>query len=192
MRAAVPFSLLAACGFTTPGAALGPGDGNTTSDSPIASGDATPPADAMLDAPPDASSCPATFSAISATGTTSRYALGGKASQLVALGICASMNTHVVRIDSQAEATAIEAFITSNSTSPTGLYRVVGARDVVFRDRWHDLDLSFLTFLPWGAGEPTDVFLGGEDCIVLKKESGKGVFGAQECSSQHEFACECD
>lgn len=183
---------LAACGFTTPGAALGPGDGNTTADSPLAGSDAAPPADAMADASPDAASCPATFAMIAASGTSSRYAVGGKGSQLVAITTCASMNTHVVRLDSQAEATAIEGFLTSSVTAPTGQYRVVGARDPLFRNLWHDLDLGLLSFLPWGMNEPSDIFLGGEDCIVLEKQQGAGAIASQECNAAHEFACECD
>lgn len=184
--------MLAACGFTTPGASLGPGDGSTTSDSALASSDASPGSDAMVDATPDAASCPSSFALVPATGTSSRYAVVGKGSQLTALTTCAGMNTHLVRLDSQAEATAIEALITSSSQGPTGQYRVVGARDPILRGLWHDLDLGLLSFLPWGADEPTDVFLGGEDCLVLSKQQGAGVIASQECNSQHEFACECD
>lgn len=147
----------------------------------------------MADATPDAASCPATFAPLMASGTSSRYAVMGKGSQLTALATCAGMNTHLVRLDSQAEATAIEALITSTTAAPTGAYRVVGARDPILRSLWHDLDLSLLSFLPpWGTGEPTDAFLAGEDCLVLGKQQGAGVIATQECNSQHEFACECD
>ena len=193
VRAAVPCLFLVGCGFTTPGGGIGPDDASHLSDSPFASGDSNLTNDApMIDAMSDAASCPTSFVTIPNSGTSSKYLAFQKSSQLGALTGCPS-GTHLLHLDNQAEATALEAYITGNSASPTGLYRVVGARDGLFRDVWHDLDfITLLTFLPWGAGEPTDVFLGGEDCIVLKKEQNTAVIGAQECSSAHEFACECD
>jgi hypothetical protein len=193
MRAAVPCLFLVACGFTTPGGGIGPDDASHVSDTAIASGDSNAPGDApVVDAISDAASCPTSFVTIPNSGTSSKYLVFQKSSQLGALTGCPG-GTHLLHLDNQAEATALEAYITANSSSPTGLYRVVGARDGLFRDLWHDLDfITALTFLPWGQNEPTDVFLGGEDCIVLKKEQTTAVIGAQECSSAHEFACECD
>ena len=192
VRAAVPCLFLVACGFTTPAGGIGPDDA-ARGDSPIINGDSNLTGDASaIDAMPDAASCPASFVTIPSSGGNSKYLVFPKSSQLGALTGCPG-GTHLLHLDNQAEATALERYITSNSASPTGLYRVVGARDALFRNVWHDLDfISLLSFLPWGQNEPTDVFLGGEDCIVLKKETGTAVIGAQECSSAHEFACECD
>jgi hypothetical protein len=195
VRAAAPCLFLLGCGFTTPGGGIGPGDASHVSDSPLASGDSNlagdaPTIDAMADA--TAASCPTSFVTVPNAGTSSKYLVFPKTSQLGALTGCPS-GTHLLHLDDQAEADALEAYITANSSSPTGLYRVVGARDGFFRDLWHDLDfITLLTFLPWGQNEPTDVFLAGEDCIVLKSEQSTAVIGAQECSSAHEFACECD
>jgi hypothetical protein len=186
---------LVACGFTTPGGSLGPDDAAQGGDGAIANGDAGPGIDAaaMIDATPDAAGCPASFVAIPNSGGSSRYLAFPKSSQLGALTTCSSLNTHLARLDDQAEADALESYIGSTISSSTGIYRVVGARDLLFRNLWHDLDfITLLSFLPWGQNEPSDVFLGGEDCIVLKSEQGAAVISAQECSSQHEFACECD
>lgn len=195
VRAAALCLVLAACGFSTPGGGLGPGsDAAPTGDGAIASGDSNltgdaGPADAML----DASSCPASFAPIANSGTSSRYLAFPKNSQLLAIATCANLNTHLLRVDDQNEADALVTYLaTASGSSSTGLFRVVGARDGVFRNLWHDLDFSLLSFLPWGQSEPTDTALGFEDCIVLKEESGDGVYGAHECSSLHEFACECD
>ncbi len=192
--AAVPCLFLVACGFSTPGVAIGPDDATRAGDGPIASGDGSVTGDApMLDAMPDAASCPASFIAITNSGTSSKYLAFPKQSQLDALITCGNFNTHLLRLDNQAEATALELYISSSSGSnSTGLYRVVGARDPILRGLWHDLDLSPLSFLPWGPGEPTDVPFAFEDCIVLKKPQNSAVIGAQECTSKHEFACECD
>ncbi len=194
VRTAVLCLALGGCGFSTPGGPFGPGDAGHVSDSPIASGDANATDAVSIDAMADAASCPANFVALPSAGTSSKYLVFSKSSQLGAVTTCAGLGTHLARLDTQAEATALESYIASNSGgSPTGLYRVVGARDPVLRGLWHDLDfITLLSFLPWGQSEPTDVFLGGEDCIVLKHEQNSAVIGAQECSSQHEFACECD
>lgn len=190
VRAALPWLFLAACGFSTPGQ---PDDAGHSGDGAIASGDGQLPVDASVDAMPDAASCPASFIPLPAVTTGSKYRVFPKMSQLGAIATCSNLGTHLVHLDTQAEANALEALISSNSSGPTGLYRVVGARDLVFRQVWHDLDfITLLSFLPWGMNEPTDVAFGGEDCIVLKKEQGAAVIGAQECTSQHEFACECD
>lgn len=181
---------VAACGFHAPASNSGPGDA-TPGDS--AGGEpGTPAVDAsMIDAPPDAPSCPTGFVTVVAAGTGSRYQVFPKASQLTALTSCGNLNTHLLHLDTQAEATALEDYInTQTSSGDTGLYRVVGARDPFVRTIWHDLDLRPMMFLPWGAGEPTDQF--GEDCMLLKREGSSGVTGADQCGTAHEFACECD
>ncbi len=145
----------------------------------------------MLDAAPDASSCPASFVSVPAAATGSSYQVFAKASQLTALTTCSNLGTHLLRLDTQAEATALEDFVNLQTTSSdSGAYRIVGARDPFVRSLWHDLDLSLLSFLPWGTSEPTDGF--GEDCLVLTREGTGGVIGADQCGSAHEFACECD
>jgi len=187
---------LVGCGFSTPdGGSLGPDDATPTGDSATATGDGGPPLDAaMPDVMIDAPGCPASFVTVPAANSSSRYQAFPKMSQLAAIATCAGMNTHLARIDTQAEADALVTFIASINTGPpiAPLFRVVGTRDPLLRNYWHDLDLSILTFLPWGSGEPSDAAFGFEDCIVLKKEQASAVFDAQECNSQHEFACECD
>jgi len=188
VRGAAACLLFAACGFSTP--ASTPSDGKLADGQ--GNGSEPAPLDAALDAPPDAASCPGSFVAIPAALTGSRYLAFAKDTQLGALATCAGLNTHLLHLDSQAEATELETYIDQQTGSgDTRLYRVVGARDLVFRNVWHELDvIHTLTFLPWGTGEPTDQI--GEDCIVLKTENSSGVIGADQCVTLHEFACECD
>ncbi|CAN5873437.1 hypothetical protein BH11MYX3_BH11MYX3_35650 [soil metagenome] len=179
------------CGFHTPASNSGTGDARSVD--AIGGEPGAPPIDAaMIDVAPDASSCPTSFVTVPAAANSSRYQVFAKASQLTALTTCSNLGAHLLRLDTQAEATALQAFIDAQITTAgdTGLYRIVGARDLLIRSLWHDLDLSLLTFLPWGDGEPTNG--NGEDCIMLKLESGAGVIGADQCGTAHEFACECD
>lgn len=196
MRGPAVLLLLASCGFSVAGGSAptdgkvndaptgGTGDAAGGTDGAIAAADA-----AMIDAPPP---CPTSFSQVQGAPVTSRYQVFAKADQLTALATCSGMGTHLLRVDSTAEATALEAFLDAQTADPqdTHRYRVVGARDLVIRSIWHDLDLSVMQFLPWGQGEPTSGL--GEDCIVLKQESGAGVIGADQCGTAHEFACECE
>ncbi len=182
--------LVPACGFHAPASNSVTGDAR-----PVDAADGepgAPPIDgAMIDAAPDAASCPGGFVAVPAAATGSRYQVFAKASQLTALTTCGNLKTHLLRLNTQAEADALEGFIKSQTSSgDTGLYHVVGARDPFVRTLWRDLDLSLLTFLPWGTGEPTGGF--GVDCIVLKRDNGNAVIGADQCGPVHEFACECD
>ena len=197
VRAAV-LLVLGACGFSVPGQGASIDDGPRPIDAPPGTtGDSGVPIDGAvaIDATPiDAPApCPAQFVAVPAANNTHRYAVFPRASQLTAQVTCSSLGTHLLRLDTQAEATALEAFIDAqiSTGNDTHLYRVIGSRNRLFiPNTWHDEDLGFLTFLPWGTNEPTSGI--GEDCMVLKKESGMGVIGADQCGSDHEFACECD
>ncbi len=186
VRASAAWLLVAGCSFSTPASTGVPGDGKLA-DGSLGGEPGTPPA---IDAMPDAAGCPANFVPVAGAGN-SRYAVFAKDSQPAALLTCSNLGTHLLRLDDQAEATALEAYIDAQTAGgDTHLYRVVGARDLVLRDQFHDLDFTFLSFLPFGANEPTNGI--GEECLVLKKESNIGVIGADQCLTQHEFACECD
>jgi hypothetical protein len=187
---AAPLFLLGACGFSVPGQGASIDDAPRPIDSPPGTiGDSGTSIDAAIDAP----GCPAQFVTVPGTNNTHLYAVFARTSQVVALSTCSANGTHLLRLDTQAEATALEAFIDAQVTTgnDTHLYRVIGSRNRFFiPNTWHDTDVSFLTFLPWGLNEPTGGV--GEDCMVLKKESGVGVIGADQCGTDHEFACECD
>lgn len=186
MRAFAAILLVAGCDFSTPASTGVPGDGKIADASMGGEPGAPPSGDAMS----DAAACPGNFVPIASAGS-SRYAVFPKDTQPGAMLTCSNLGTHLLRLDDQAEATALEAYIDQQTGGgDTRLYRVVGARDLVLRNQFHDLDFSFLTYLPFGTGEPTNN--AGEECLVLKKEGAIGVIGADQCLTQHEFACECD
>jgi len=195
VRAAV-LLVLGACGFSVPGQGAAIDDAPRPIDAPGTTGDGgvtidgAVAIDASIDAP---APCPSQFVTVPAANNTHRYAVFPRDTQLAALATCSALGTHLLRLDTQAEATALEAFIDAQnpSASDTHLYRVIGSRNRLFvPNTWHVTDLGFLTFLPWGTNEPTSGI--GEDCMLLKNESGVGVIGADQCGSDHEFACECE
>jgi len=153
----------------------------TTSDAPA------------IDAP--ATTCPSGFVIVPGAPSTSRYRVVAVAQAYgAALATCAAMGTHLLKLDTQAEANALEAFIDAALVgADSRIYRVIGVRDAVPNpDRWLD-GVTPLTFLPWGLNEPTN--LPGEDCIGLRPENGAPatkVIGADQCGTLREFACECD
>lgn len=184
MRAAW-FGLLVACSFR------------------IAPDGAAPPSDAAIDggvdAPEvtaDAPGCPAGFVPVAGAPATSRYRVFGHQSYDDAVATCATLGTHLLQLDTQEEADALEELIDAETASvDTRIYRVVGRRDRDPEpDAWLGRDgVTPLTFLPWGAGEPTS--LTGEDCMSLREENGASatkVIGADLCTTLHEFACECE
>jgi len=169
---------------------------DATPDGQSAGGDApgaTTDATAAIDAP--ATTCPSGFVIVPGAPSTSRYqVVSVPQTYLTALATCAAMGTHLLKLDTQAEATALEAFIDAAlAGSDSHIYRVIGVRDAIPNpDRWLD-GVTPLTFLPWGVNEPTNQ--PGEDCIGLRKENGSPatkVIGADQCGTAHELACECD
>jgi hypothetical protein len=150
-----------------------------------------------IDAPADvaAVSCPTGFVAVSGAPAASRYEAFGPQTYATAVMACATMGTHLLRLDTQSEADNLYAFIdTATGTGDTHIYRVVGQRNRnVVPNTWLDLDgVTQLSFLPWGAGEPTSGAT--EDCMSLRTEADPSlkVIGADVCTTLHEFACECE
>jgi len=153
--------------------------------------------DGPADASPDAAACPAQFVQLAGAPATSRYrVLAGRFAFAAAVTACADLGprVHLSRLDSRPELDALFAAVAAQTpdVGDTHIYRVVGTRRN--DDTWHDLDGSLLAFLPWGAGEPTN--LAGEDCMSMRLEIGAppqpAVTGADQCTTAHEIACECE
>lgn len=166
---------LAACSYHAP-------------DAPSSDGTPAPDDVATIDIAP--TGCPVGYEAI--VGAPSKYKLGAApASYTAAVSDCKSPNTHLVRIDTQAEIDAIKPLANN-------LIRVVATRHKnnpidQNDDQWMDLDdATELTFLPWGIGEPTNG--NSELCMVIRTEAGTGqvVSGAHVCDVALPYVCECE
>jgi len=151
-----------------------------------------------LDAHPsdDAAVCPAGFAALAGAPAASQYrVLAGRFAFNAAVSACADLGprVHLAQLDSRPELDALFAAVAAQTPDigDTHIYRVVGTRQGT---DWNDLDGSPLAFLPWGAGEPTN--LAGEDCMSMRLEVGAppqpAVTGADVCTTAHEIACECE
>lgn len=167
----------------------------TTDSNDTGGGDDAPPMrnDAATDAP---RTCPSGFIALPTAPITSQYKAFPGATYAMAIQTCMNMNTHLARLDTQGEADSLYGYIDSQTNlGDTHLYRIVAKRDAsVTPNRWLDLDNTTpLTFLPWGTGEPTNN--SGEDCALLRTQTATDptrVIGADQCTTNHEFACECE
>lgn len=179
-----------------------PGGGSAAVDSAIGPDvpvvvDAQPTADAPTP-PPDAPGCPGGFSAILGAPAGSTYkVMTAPATYDAAVAACEGLGSrvHLLEVDTQAEADLLEIAIDlTYSGSDTHLYRVLGKRPNTSSTTWSRPDGSALSFFAWGQGEPTNQ--SGELCIVIRKESMNGlaprVMGAEQCSGNHEYACECE
>jgi len=158
--------------------------------------------DATTDGVPvDAATCPPGFAALAGAPPTSHYrVLAGRFAFTAAVTACSDLGArvHLARLDSRPELDALFAAVAAQTpdATDTRIYRVVGTRhdNGTAPDTWHDLDGSQLAFLPWGVGEPTN--LAGEGCMSMRLEVGAppqpAVTGADQCTTLHEVACECE
>jgi hypothetical protein len=148
----------------------------------------------ILDAGPDAATCPTGYIALA--GTTSHYRAMPGASFDTAVATCAAAGTHLVELDDQAEADAVFELVDSMQPNNPRFYRVVATREVSGQasSPWVDLTGNPLPFLPWGIGEPTNG--PGENCALLRLETTGSppakVIGADQCTPPYPYACECD
>lgn len=190
MRAAVTLALLAACSFRThDGGASGPIDA-TPPDAPQVTGDAAHAIDAPPDAPPpiDARTCPNGYTALAGAPATSKYALFGNTlsgtSWTAAKARCEADGTHLVIVETAAEATAIGNVIQLDVTSP---YYWEGVSDQATEDTWVTVAGGAATYLPWDPGQPN----GGRaaNCALLDAQGHLYDF---DCNGAEGFACECE
>lgn len=157
------------------------------------------PQEAAVDAkgtPDGPRSCPIGFVSLPGAPAGSKYLAFSAHDFPTAVNSCKTAGTHLVQLDTPGEVDAVYTLVDQATTGvgDTHLYRVVGARDTsVIPNRWLDLSGSPLTFLPWGVTEPTNGV--GEDCIVVRLETASAtmhVIGADQCLTNHEYACECE
>lgn len=196
MRAAVVFALLAACSFRTrDGGSSNSADGSTA-DTPHVDIDAATDAaiDAAIDAPPDAPpmidahACPTGYTTLPGAPATSQYRLFGNLASGTSFGAakarCESDGTHLVIVETAAEAAAIGTAIQLDPSSP---YYWDGITDQVTENTWVTITGGAATYLPWDPGQPN----GGRaaNCALFDAQGHLYDF---DCSGVEGFACECE
>jgi Lectin C-type domain len=169
--------------------------------------DAMVPIDARPDATPidapkqiDAAGagCPGDFQGLTGAPATSKYklynyslipALDKSASYSSAVATCASQQSHLVIVDSAAEAAAIAAVIKVNSFGGS-VYRV-GVDDLAHPGTWETVLGTPATYLPWGMGQPNGAEgqTSGGFCALLDTN---GAMADYFCTTAFPFACECE
>lgn len=186
MRAAVVLALVAACSFHNNQGA-GTTDGSTvdTSHDPI---------DAAIDAHPiDAAPlCPGNYAQVAGAPPTSKYRLFSYNAQLDdhtsswtdAKQTCATDGTHLIIVETAAEATAIGGALHYAPQSP---FFWEGVTDAAQEGVWKTVLGSDATYLPWAPGQPN----GGaaSNCALFGTDGALSDF---TCSGVEPFACECD
>ena len=166
-------------------------DGSTADTSHVNIDAAT---DAAIDAPPDAPptidarTCPTGYAPLPGAPATSKYRLFGNTATGTSFGAakgrCDSDGTHLVIVETAAEAAAIGAAIQLDPTSP---YYWEGITDEDTENTWVTIEGGAATYLPWDPGQPN----GG-------RSSNCALFDAQghlydfDCNGVEAFACECD
>lgn len=192
MRAAVVFALLAACSFRTrDGGSSNIADGNTADTAHV---DIDAAVDAAIDAPPDAPpmidarTCPSGYAPLPGAPATSQYRLFGNTatgtSYSAAKGRCQSDGTHLVIVETAAEATAIGTVIQLDPTSP---YYWDGITDQTTENTWVTILGGAATYLPWDPGQPN----GGRaaNCALFDAQGHLYDF---DCEGVEAFVCECE
>ena len=199
MRGSPAFALLAACSFQPIGKASGPADrgaGSATMNDAAAEDAAAPTIDAPPDAAPDAPAqitCPADYMTIAGAPTTSRYKLysySAIASQdrrndwPTAQSTCMGPHTHLVVVETSAEAIALGSALQFASDSP---YFWEGVTDQGHENSWQTIFGTPATYLPWAAMQPN----GGtqSNCALFDRAS---MLYDYACNGFQPFACECE
>jgi hypothetical protein len=192
VRVAVVLALLTACSFRTNGGSS-PADASTTRDVPA------PTSDGANDAPTDAAPaidaarmCPAGYDPVAGAPATSKYKLfsygSGPADHTntwtTAKQTCESDGTHLIVVETAAEATSIGAQLQYAPASP---YFWEGITDEGHEAMWKTVLGADATFLPWAVGQPN----GGTsaNCALFDPQGNLYDFS---CSGYQPFACECE
>jgi hypothetical protein len=142
--------------------------------------DAAPPPDATPP-PPDARTCPTSYTVLAATGHAYRvrhspqpWFQAADSCEATGAGI------HLAVIDDAAELAAVDAFVTSSIVW-------IGVNDVDLEGHFVKVTGGPATFLPWAQGEPNDSG-GAEDCVELVGHD----LNDDRCDTQLPFLCECE
>lgn len=194
MRAAVVLALLAGCSFHANGGSS-PVDGHATSDVPHGTIDAAIDAQVIPDAPPDVPTmrtCPAGYATITGAPPMSKYKLfsygtGGSDKSntwTTAKQTCETDGTHLIIVETAAEATSVGAQLQYAPNSP---YFWEGITDEGHEGTWTTVLGATETFLPWAPGQPN----GGTsaNCALFDPQGALYDFS---CSGYQPFACECE
>jgi hypothetical protein len=186
--------LVAACSFRTN--AVSHSVDSSTADTPQGTVDADGDARA-IDAPlpiDAAPTCPGTYATVAGAPPTSKYRLfsyggpGGSdqtSSWTTAKQTCETDGTHLIIVDTAAEATAIGAQLQYASTWP---YFWDGVTDAAQEAAWKTVLGGDATYLPWAQGQPS----GGttQNCAVFDQNGA--LLYDYDCATASPFACECD
>jgi hypothetical protein len=193
VRAVVVLAFVAACSFRTNAVSHSVDSSTADTAQGTVDGDAARDARA-IDAPPPidaAPQCPGTYATVTGAPPTSRYrlfsysAVGDQSSAWAAAKqTCETDGTHLIIVETAAEATAIAAQLQYSTTWP---YFWDGVTDAAQEASWKTVLGADATYLPWGAGQPS----GGtaQNCAVFGTD---GVLYDYDCITASPFACECD
>jgi hypothetical protein len=176
--------LVTACSFRTNGGASAP-DG-TVPDARQA--DAAIDAPVAIDAAP---LCPGNYALVAGAPPTSKYRLfsydadeGGTVSWTEAKQTCATDGTHLIIVDTAAEASAIAMQLHFAPQSP---FFWEGVTDQAHEDMWKTVLGGDATYLPWGSMQPSGSTQ--QNCVLVGTD---GLLYDFECNGVAPFACECD
>lgn len=187
MRGATLLALVAGCSFRT-----NPRSPSDSGADAARTGDAGN-TDAPVDAPGtiDARVCPAGYAPIAGAPATSRYKLFGNAppndqsnSWTGGKALCEADGTHLVIVETPAEASAIGAVIQLAAGSP---YYWEGITDAAQEDVWLTVLGDPATYQPWAVGQPNGGT--GANCALFDAPGNLYDF---DCAGYEAFACECE
>jgi hypothetical protein len=172
LRVAVLIGLASGCAFS-----------GSTGSTPDAAPDAI--VDGPLeDATPDGPTlkCPNGYEVVPGAPATSRYRkLTKPEMHAKQVATCLAEGTHLVVIDSAAEASAVAAFAV-----PPMMFFWVGASDAVVETVWMTAKNAPAAYLPWAAGQPNGGAL--ENCAL---QNGGALFDFP-CNRSYASVCECE
>lgn len=172
LRLAVLIGAMSGCAFS-----------GSTGTPPDAAPDAIvdgPQEDAMPDAP--MLKCPTGYEVVPNAPATSRYRkLIKPEMHAKQAAICQAEGTHLVVLDSAAEASAVAAYAV-----PAMTFFWIGASDAAVETVWLTAKNAPAAYLPWSRGEPN----GGlaENCGL---QNGAALFDFP-CARSYASVCECE
>jgi hypothetical protein len=135
--------------------------------------------------------CPAGYATLSGAPATSKYKLFGNAPNndqgntwSAGKATCEADGTHLVIVETAAEAIAIGAAIQLDPMSP---YYWEGITDAAQENTWVTVLGGAATYLPWAATQPNGGT--GANCALFDAAGNLYDF---DCVGYEAFACECE
>ncbi len=180
--------LLAACHFDGSGVAIdgapAGGDGALVDGALVDAAEV--PADAAVDAVPDAATCPATYSRVDGLPSLYRFVVVGDDWLAAELdceddGATTGGGTHLVVLDNATEVAGLDPLLTELAW--------IGVSDRVTEDSYFRVTGGVSTFPGFRSGEPNDGGpFGVEDCVELNGAE----LNDEGCGELRRYVCECD